>query len=270
MQMGNLPALLLVAVLVSSALAVTGVAGEDAAMTVSVGSVPPEVISVSVSPDPVMMYPCPATTQITVTAMVYHPNSIDYLDNVAITAISPVDFSVDLPVVMGSENRGHLQATYTATINLPCCTPHGVYTLLVTATDKSGNEDSATTEFMVEATIAIRATDMNFGMVVPGDSGTAATTITCTGNVDIALADLHPLGQNNPTYEGVMWTDMASGNDRISADNLKISWDSATTLACGESAHAEFTLTVPLGTPPGTYTGTLTLTPTAVYLNFKF
>jgi hypothetical protein len=59
---------------------------------------------------------------------------------------------------------------------------------------------------------------------------------------------------------------MTSGLHSIADDNIETSWDNSTTIACGNSVDAEFTLSVPYGTPPGTYTGMATFTATAVFL----
>jgi hypothetical protein len=244
----------------------TAVHAESISYTVTVVA-PPEVMSVSVHPDSVMIYPCPATTQITVTATVFHPNSINQIESVEITTISPAIPGVSTPIVMTPETEGDIQATYTATIDLPCCTPRGGYTLEVAATDKYGSEDTGSTEFNVEATVAIRATDMNFGTIAPGESSTASTTVTCTGNAEIEFVDQLSPGYDNPEdNDGITWSDMTSGLHSIADDNIETSWDNSTTIACGNSVDAEFTLSVPYGTPPGTYTGMATFTATAVFL----
>ncbi len=260
MKMGKLIALYPAAVIVYLALALPMAIGDDVTLTAIVVCEAPEVLSVSVNPDPVMIYPCPATTQIIATTTVFHPNGVDMIGRVEITAISPAIAGVDLPIMMTSEREGDTEGTYIAAVDLPSCTPHGVYTLEVTATDKSGNDDTGSTEFFVEATIALRATDLNFGIITPGGSSTTLTTVTCTGNVELEFVDMPPSGYNNPHYDGLLWSDMTAGKNSISGDNLKTSWNSTDTILCCESALVEFTLTIPPGTAAETYTGILTFT----------
>ena len=240
---------------------------EDATTSAAVGNGAPDVSAVSVSPDPVTMAPCPATTSITVTATVSDANGVGDIASVQITGISPAITGITPPITMAwSKDNSATEAEYTATIDLPCCTAADDYTVTVTATDKGtpALSDTKTGTFTVGSTVAITVTNVNFGSVAPGGSSTASSTVTCTGNAAVKFVDDTPAGYDDPETDGIIWSDMTSGTHTIVDDQITTTWDSMTTIACNNNADASFTLDVPSGTPPGAYEGTITFTPTAV------
>lgn len=240
---------------------------EDATTSAAVGNGAPDVSAVSVSPDPVTMAPCPATTSITVTATVSDANGVDDIASVQITGISPAITGISVPISMTNDHgNSATEAVYTAIIDLPCCTSADDYTVTVTATDKGtpALSDTGTDTFTVDPTVAITVTGVAFGNVVPGGSSTASSTVTCTGNAEVKFVDDTPTGYDNSETDGIIWSEMVSGTFTIPDDQISTTWDSATTITCNTNADASFTLDVPSGTPPGAYGGTITFTPTAV------
>jgi hypothetical protein len=247
--------------------------GTDATTSAAIGNATPDVSAVSVSPDPVTMAPCPATTPITVTATVSDANGVGDITSVQITDISPAITDITPPITMTwSKDNSATEAEYTATINLPCCTAADDYTMTVTATDNSSSSNTGTGTFTVNPTVGITVTNVGFGSVAPNASSTATSTVTCTGNAQIEFVDEAPTGTpnayNNPDtgtpIDGIIWSDMISGLNTIDEDNISTTWTPATPITCGNSADVPFTLEVPSGTPEGTYLGTITFTPTAV------
>ncbi len=249
--------------LIAMVVAVPMVISEEATMTATVGNVAPEVTSVSVSPDSVTLNTCPDTTSITVTATVSDANGYEDITDVNITSINPAITGVSTPIPMtyvsgsGSGNT----ATYTATIDLPCCTTAGNYTVTVEAKDNAGENGTGTGTFTVQLTVAITVTDVDFGSVAPGGSSTASSTVTCVGNAAVKFVDVSSDGYDIEDDDGIVWSDMTSGTNAIADDNIGTSWSPATTISCNDSASVPFTLNVPAGTASGTYTGTITFTP---------
>jgi len=241
---------------------------ENADTSATVGNAAPDVSLVSVSPDSVTMDPCPNTTSITVTATVSDANGVGDIASVRITGISPTISGITPPITMDwSKNNSATEAEYTATIDLPCCTSADNYTVTVTVTDKDTHtsSDTGTDTFTVNPTVAITVTDVGFGSVAPGGNSTASSTVTCTGNAAVKFVDAGTGGYDNPDPgDGIVWSEMTSGTDTISDNQITTTWNSANTIACNNNLDASFKLDVPSGTPEGTYGGTITFEPTAV------
>jgi len=230
---------------------------QEAVTTATVGNVAPVVTDASVSPDPVTMSPCPDTTTITVTATVSDDNGWGDITNVNVTIPSIV---TDEPMTCTQSNA--TSGTCTVDIALDCCTPATTYTATVEAKDQAGATGTDTYTFTVSSTVDITVTDVNFGNVAPGGSSTASSTVTNNGNAEIKFVDADPAGYDNPDdNDGIYWSDMTSNGNTIVDDQISTTWNSATTISCGSSDDVPFTLDVPSGTPEGTYTGTITFSP---------
>ena len=244
---------------------------ETAGTSVAVGTVAPNVVSVEVTPDPVTMDTYPNNTTITVNATVSDANGRDDIAYVNITGSDASGHLVEsLPVTMNKiEDIDETSAKYQATLNLTCCTPADTYNVTVEAKDQDGQIDTGTGTFTVSSTVAITVTDVNFGNVAPGGTGTNSSTVTCIGNAEVNFTDASPTGYDNPDdNDGIAWSNMSCttsatcGTEKILDDQITTTWSPATTITCGNSAEVPFTLDVPEGTLTGSYGGTITFTPT--------
>ena len=240
-------AILMVSI-VAMAVGVPMAMGESAVSQATVGNEAPDVVSVSVSPNPVTMSECGATTPITVTAQVSDANGCDDILKVEITATT-VGGVTGLPISMSESSCVGTDATYVGTVDLPCCTAEGDYTVTVTVTDKGTTPltDTGIGNFHVDALTAISVTTpVDFGAIAPGNSGTGTSTVKNIGN--------------NPVEIAASPSDM-TGPETILASAISDDWVDTTCRACGSNDVATFTLAVPTGTLTGDYTGTITFTP---------
>jgi hypothetical protein len=277
----KITALLMASVIVMM-VAVPMAFGDDAQTSADVTlNADPVVDSVEVLPDPVDMNQHPDTTPITVTATVSHDNGYEQIATVNVTSIvnmasgtiSGLTLPVNLPF---DHSTSDTQAVYTGTIELPPCTPPQYdtdhYTLTVTADDKktTPGEDTGTDTFEVNALVAITVTNVPFGPVNPGSyTGKITSTVTNKGNVEIEFVDNTPNGYNDPSTgvdtDGITWSAMTSGvTNTIPASNVVTDWNKQGKITCGNTGTPKFTLSVPLGTPPGVYSGMITFTPSEV------
>ena len=152
-----------------------------------------------------------------------------------------------------------IRAKYELRLEIPCSMPVGVYTMTVTATDKDGNSASGTASSIVKETLAFSVTDVKFGFVAPGKSHDSYATVKNQGNVRVEFKK----------KDGIVPSDMhAGGSGLIKAKNIAVDWDWKTVIKRGYFSPGEstkevpFTLSVPFGTPPGTYTGRIVFTST--------
>jgi methionine-rich copper-binding protein CopC len=252
-------ALLLVAMMVCAAMPIA-MPSEDAGSSVTVVSLTPVVKSVLIEPAVVTITPG-VFTSITVTVEVFAPNGIDWIKHVELTKVEPHYLQgTTLPIALKpTEIEGGIRAKYPLTLDIPCSQPAGDYTLTVTVIDRDGNTATGTATFAVEETLAIAVTDVKFGSVAPGKSSEASSTVTNLGNVRVEFKK----------KDGIVPSDMHSGGSGIiKAENIAVDWDWKTVLKRGYFSPGEstkevpFTLSVPYGTPPGTYTGRIVFTPT--------
>jgi len=256
----NMLALIFVVIQVCSVMAMAAT-GEDAGSRVTIVSSTPEV-TVAIDPEVVILTP-DVITEGTITAEVFCPNSVGWIERVELTNVNPFFMQeVTLPIPMkliSVEDR--IRAKYELRLEIPCSMPAGVYTMTVTATDKDGNSTSGTTSSIVKETLAFSVTDVNFGSVAPGKSHDSYATVKNQGNVRFKFDE----------PEGIVPSDMSGGaKGTIKSDNIAVNWDWTKVVLRGffspgeESREVPFTLSVPFGTLPGRYTGRITFTPTAV------
>lgn len=217
---------------------------------------------VSVDPD-VVTTTQGVTIPITITAEVFAPNGIGWIECVVISNVEPQYFhGSSLPIAMGIIGKEEIiSARYEVTIDILCCQPVENYTVTVTVADKDGNTATGTATFAVEETLAIAVTDVKFGSVATGKSSEASSTVTNLGNVRVEFKK----------KDGIVPSDMhAGGSGIIKAENIAVDGDWKTVIKRGYFSPGEktkevpFTLSVPYGTPPGTYTGRITFTPMRV------
>ena len=166
-------ALLFAAMLVCTVAAKPNTGQQDAGSVVTVTTTAPEVESVTVDLDTVILI-SGIKAKLHVTANVFGPNGIGYLDRVEITGIDPNyadkkyfadSFPLSIKMALRTahgDTRGEYDA-YIEVINMP----PGDHTLTVAATDKESNAGWHTAEFTVLPTLAIAVTDVEFGALQP-------------------------------------------------------------------------------------------------------
>jgi hypothetical protein len=281
-EMKGILAILMAGIMIAAMIAPA--MSEDAETSVSIGNAPPGVCAKWEEPDDdpttsgvqVLPNASPDVKTVTIKACVCDPNGESDIASVAADVTGPTGFTpvtVTLTRNTSMDCSGHSCPTgtvdcigYDGTFDMRSCDPAGNYTVIVTVTDQADATGTMENTFEYLSLIAMTAGDVAFGSVAPGGSGTASSTVTCTGNAEIEFVDAAPANYDNPDdADGISWTDMTSAAaDVIDDGQLTTTWAQATTVTCGNSADVPFTLDVPAGTPSGTYAGTITFTPTAV------
>ena len=236
--------------------------GNNVGSSVTVTASPPEITALYLDPDDITVIP--GTSQsVTLTAEVFCPNGVDRITSVAIICVMPYSLpEPSLPIPMNLISvEGVIHAVYEVTFDLPCYMPAGDYKIIVTVLDRDGNIAMDDVTGTVWETLAFSVTDVNFGSVAPGKSSDSYSTVTNLGNVRIMF--------DKP--EGIVPSDMSAGGEgQLKAEDIAVNWCWGTVLKRGffspgdDIKKVSFTLTVPYGTPPGTYRGRITFTPTAV------
>jgi hypothetical protein len=251
-------AFFIAAILVCTVAAVADTGQQNAGSVVTVTTTAPEVESMTLNPDEIRITPG-IGAKLEVTAKVFGPNGIEYLDRVEITDIDPdyadKDYfanSFPLPIEMDlREVDAGTRGKYGVTIGI-INMPPGTYVLTVTATDQEGNVGRRTAKFTVWATLAIDVTDVEFGALQVGTSSDGSSAVTNTGNIPIKF----------DKADGISPSDMTSDTGAtITVENIATTWNWETVIEVLTSADVGFTLNVPFGTPPGRYTGTIVFTP---------
>jgi len=250
-------ALLLVAMMVGAAVPIA-MPSEDAGSSVSVASSTPEITAISVDPAEITLVPG-ISVESTLTVEVFCPNSVDWIKSVEITAVDPPPKCENmrkifpLPITMKRVRvEGLIRADYEATLEM-LCIPATDYTLTVTATDKDDNTAIGTVTFTVGETLALSVSDVDFGTLAPGKSSEAYSAVTNTGNVPFVFEESN----------GIVLSAMhSSGSGTIEASDIAVNWDWSKVIRRTAPGDVGFTLSVPFGTLPGKYTGTIAFTPT--------
>ena len=238
--------------------------GDSATSSATVGNADPVVSSVVVT-NPTSMNPCPATTDVTVTATVSDANGVGDITSVEIT-VSP-DIGVGTITMTTSTTTGTV-AEYTGTISLPCCTAAADYTVTVTATDSASSTHFSTDILTVPT---LKGLSLNFDKVsfsgAPGANDVAGTAMSGASTIDPTVKSVG----NTAIDISVLAGDLAKDPDTITGGNMEanidtIGWQavgSAYTfvkaLECQSTAVPAFRLDIPSGTPHGIYTGSLTI-----------
>jgi hypothetical protein len=267
------------------AIAVPMAMGDDdpvADTSVTIGNAPPGVCAKWEEPDDqpetpdtteVMPEQHPATKTVTIKACVCDPNGEADIDSVMADVTGPTGFTAVAVTLTRNTSMDCSAYTcptggvdcigYDGTFAMGSCDPAGMYTVIVTVTDQIGATDTDTNHFEYLSLIAMTAGNVAFGSVAPGESNTSSSTITVYGNDAIKFVDVDPAGYDDPDpNDGIVWSDMISGGNTIPDTNIITTWDpSVCILGCLGTDDVPFTLTVPPGTLPGTYAGTITFTP---------
>lgn len=246
---------------------------EEAATSATVGNAAPAIDSVMITPDDdtvtagVQVNPTPAGTKtITVTADLSDANGYDDIATVT-AAISPVPAN-GASITMTAGTGSGTTITYTGTYDMQFYDNPTGYTVTVTVTDTAGLSDNTpTATFTYTDATSITVTNVDFGALSAGESSIGKySTVTNKGNTDVTFADTGGAGYDNDASDGLQWSEMTctSPADTIVDDQITTTWSAATSINNGatSSDDVSFTLAVPAGTLSGSYTGTITFTPT--------
>jgi hypothetical protein len=128
-------------------------AGAGAGATVVASA--PVIELVSLDPD-VVTITHGVTTPLTITADVFAPNGIGWIECVVISNVEPHYFlGSSLPIAMGIVDKEEIiSARYVVTIDILCCQPVENYTVTVRVADKDGNTADGTATVTVEKALA--------------------------------------------------------------------------------------------------------------------
>jgi hypothetical protein len=115
----------------------------------------PVIELVSLDPD-VVTTTHGVTTLLTITADVFAPNGIGWIESVVISNVEPHYFhGTSLPIEMEIIDKEEIiSARYVVTIDILCCQPVENYTVTVTVADKDGNTATGTATVTVEKALA--------------------------------------------------------------------------------------------------------------------
>ncbi len=96
------------------------------------------------------------TTPLTITADVFAPNGIGWIESVVISNVEPHYFhGTSLPIAMRIVDKEEIiSARYVVTIDILCCQPVENYTVTVRVADKDGNTANGTAMITVEKALA--------------------------------------------------------------------------------------------------------------------
>ena len=198
-------ALLLVMVLICPATVIgsemTALDATGAGAGATVVASAPVIELVSADPD-VVTTTQGVTIPITITADVFAPNGIGWIESVVISNVEPHYFhGTSLPIEMGIIDKEEIiRARYEVTIDILCCQPVENYTVTVTVADKDGNTANGTATVTVEkalassvAVVEITPSCARIDSAVRGVTYNRMVTISNSGN-ETRTFDLMPEG----------------------------------------------------------------------------
>ncbi len=154
---------------------------------------------------------------------------------------------------------GNLCKFYSGTFLLASTDPSGDYNITVTAKDVA-NEEGMDTNNLTYGTctaISLSSSTITFGQLAPGTTATGTeVTLTnlCNTQIDIADSVTDLIRTGTPT-DTIPASNVAETIGGIPASSVCTNVN----IAVGGTATMTSSLNVPLGTLPGTYTGTKTL-----------
>jgi len=255
---------ILMAGIVAMAVGVPMALGDNADTSASVNNLAPDVTISTISPDPAT-----PTCTVTVSGTLSDPNGIDDVSTLTYVVKKP-DAST---YTSGSAT---VAASWNFQFNLGMDTVPGTWTVEVTATDAGSLSDTDSKTFVVNEVVAfsIDFNAVSYGAINPGSSSSVpgnATmetvgpappvkpTIKNDGNaamdVEMSIAD----GGSNPEtlFDGNTAATVGTvGPQTLTSATSTFDVD----IAADATAKIDTTLSVPTGTLPGSYAGTLTVT----------
>jgi len=255
---------ILVAGMVAMAIAVPMAMSDDVGTSATVNNLAPDVAITTISPDPATP-PC----TVTVSGTLSDPNGIDDVSTLTYVVKKPDGSNY-------TSGSATVAASWSFNFNLDSYADAGTWTVEVTATDKGSLSDTDSKTFNVSEVIAfsIDFNETNYGSIDPGNASTVSgdttmetvgpappvkPTIKNEGNtvIDVQMSITDDASNPEPLFEGNTSATVGS----VGPQTLT---STATTfdvnIAKGDTAKIDTTLSVPTGTSPGNYTGTLTIT----------
>jgi len=218
------------------------------------------------------------TRTVAIVACVCDGNGNDDITSVTATVDGPdsthydvANFNPDNTVTCTEMNCNYgLPCTgYSGTVDMGDCDPSGAYTVVVTVTDTGSEIGTKTNEFEYLSIVGLDLdfTTVSFGDISPGSTssvtgdaifGGDAPTIRNLGNDDMDVTvSIEQVSGPEPLFEG---------NTKAKLDVVELSILATTpavttfdiNLGCGLTTNADFELSVPVGTLPGSYVATIT------------
>ena len=201
-----------------------------------------------------------------VEAVVTHNSGNDYMDAVTLTFngndynMTPTSITATSSSYKGSFNMSHDDAARS-------------YELLVVATDKNNASVNATTNFEYTSLIAmeIDSETLTFAAMpgrtseIAGDLDENTDTSMTIKNIGNSLLNIRLSGSNLSSSQGVIgvnnirYTFNGNYSDSLAGDLSESAETKAVGVPIAGNKPVSFKLTVPTGTVPGNYTGTITL-----------
>ena len=255
---------LLLAGIVAMAIAVPMAMSDDVETNATVNNLAPDVAITTISPDPAT----PSCT-VTVSGTLSDPNGIDDVSTLTYVVKKPDSTTY-------TSGSATVAASWSFDFDLGSDADAGIWTVEVTATDAGSLSDTDSKTFNVSEVIAfsIDFNETNYGSIAPGNASTVPgnstmeavgpappvkPTIRNDGNtvMDVQMSITDEASNPEPLFEG----NTAATVGSVGPQTLT---STATTfdvnIAKSDTAKIDTTLSVPIGTSPGDYAGTLTIT----------
>jgi len=254
----------LMAGMVAMAIAVPTAMSDDVETSATVNNLAPDVSVTTISPDPAT----PACT-VTVSGTLSDPNGIDDVSTLTYVVKKPDSTTY-------TSGSATVAASWSFDFNLGSDADAGTWTVEVTATDNGSLSDTDSKTFNVSEVIAfsIDFNEINYSSIAPGSASTVSgdttmetvgpappvkPTIKNDGNtvMDVQMSITDGASNPEPLFEGNTAATVGSVGPQTLTSTAS-TFD--VNIAKGDTAKIDTTLSVPTGTLPGDYAGTLTIT----------
>ena len=255
---------LLMAGIVAMAIGIPMAMSDDVGTSATVNNLAPDVAITTISPDPAT----PSCT-VTVSGTLSDPNGIDDVSTLTYVVKKPDSTTY-------TSGSATVAASWSFDFDLGSDADAGTWTVEVTATDAGSLSDTDSKTFNVSEVIAfsIDFNETNYGSIAPGSASTVPgnttmetvgpappvkPTIKNEGNtvMDVQMSITDGTSNPEPLFEGNTSATVGSvGPQTLTSTTSTFDVN----IAKGDTAKIDTTLSVPTGTLPGDYAGTLTIT----------
>ena len=255
---------LLLAGIVAMAIGIPMAMSDDVGTSATVNNLAPDVAITTISPDPAT----PSCT-VTVSGTLSDPNGIDDVSTLTYVVKKPDSTTY-------TSGNATVAASWSFDFDLGSDADAGIWTVEVTATDAGSLSDTDSKTFNVSEVIAfsIDFNKTNYGSIAPGSASTVSgdttmetvgpappvkPTIKNEGNtvMDVQMSITDGASNPEPLFEGNTAATVGSTGPQTLTSTAS-TFD--VNIAKGDTAKIDTTLSVPTGTLPGDYAGTLTIT----------
>jgi len=255
---------LLMAGIVAMAIGIPMAMSDDVGTSATVNNLAPDVAVTTISPDPAT----PSCT-VTVSGTLSDPNGIDDVSTLTYVVKKPDSTTY-------TSGNATVAASWSFDFDLGSDADAGIWTVEVTATDAGSLSDTDSKTFNVSEVIAfsIDFNETNYGSIAPGSASTVPgnttmetvgpappvkPTIKNEGNtvMDVQMSITDGASNPEPLFEGNTGATVGSVGPQTLTSTAS-TFD--VNIAKGDTAKIDTTLSVPTGTLPGDYAGTLTIT----------